>query len=185
MEDIMRRLTIAAAAVVMLANTQAVTAKEEIAKGFHRVGKTMWTEGEDLVEVARFPLNSSSPTFRIMLEYVEEGECGTAEDQDCAGFDTVCSVFVELHPRAIPAQTDDGLELNREDVFWVSSFPDDHIERQVPLRLWPYTTYIVGGNNEGMVVNPHLIQAVDEQCMVGITAEYHKNYKQLFNGWPR
>jgi hypothetical protein len=121
-----------------------------------------------------------------MLEYVEEGECGTAEEQDnCA--DTVCSLWVDLDSRAVPTQTDDGLELNPADTFWLFSIDDQVVERTVflqPARI--FNTYVVARNDEGLVIYDNaLVQAVNGQCMIGITAEYHKNYKALFNGWPR
>jgi hypothetical protein len=101
-------------ALSALADSEAAAVERTTREGFHQVGKTIWTSVYDLTEIARFPLESSSPSFIVYLEslHPEDSDCTREMDLkgDCQRPD-LCHIWVwvmeDLRPvRTEPVQDD-------------------------------------------------------------------------------
>ena len=189
------RLMFRAATVALIAIPAAYAAQaaEKIARGFHQVGKTKWTNLEDKAEIARLPLGSTDPSFVIYVEYFPP-ETDPCSDADYArgrcSRQSLCEINVEvredLQPiRNIPLQPDNS----SVNVLWIDQEWLDGGGHPNPSYMYYVQNFgimIVARNGEALqFVGGQVLLHSNGQCMAAVRAEYHKSFKAFYNRWPR
>jgi hypothetical protein len=165
-------------------------AVERTVGGFQQVGKTMWTDLDNLTEVARFPLQSTDPAFIVYLESLHPELSPCSREMEAAGEcqrPNLCEIWVwvreDMRPvRSEPIQPDPSKVL----VAWMD---EDTLEGngEHMYNHWDFDVLVIGWTDAAMLFKAPLLLLYapgNQQCMAGVRVEYTNSLKALFNRWP-
>jgi hypothetical protein len=170
------RLTVAVAVAALMIGPRVSAAP------IQEDGGTAWTTGPgDVVEIARFPRGSSSPSFTITLEQLDpEGDCPADGWEDCGGY--YCKLAVELHRRVVPLANREKKWLD-EDIYLLALIHQSNLdefdgERATQTNGAPL---LIGRNNEGLQFLGETVLAFDdEKCFGAAKGMYNRTFKAFY-----